>query len=64
MKADPTDHRENDARTILRTAADWLHAHGWRRNERNRWVPAEHEFTMYQAALMQKGFNDAEAFEA
>lgn len=64
MDTTPTDEREHHTRTILRTAADWLHAHGWRRNERNRWVPHEHEFTMYQAALMQKGFDEAEAFEA
>jgi hypothetical protein len=60
----PPTTRERDASNIVRTAADWLRAKGWRRNERNRWQPTEHEFTMYQAALMQKGFDDAEAFEA
>lgn len=56
--------REEQAQGIVRTAADWLRSKGWRRNADNRWQPHEHEFTMYQAALMQKGFDEAEAFEA
>ena len=56
--------RERDAQNIVRTAADWLRSKGWRRRDTGRWVPDQHEFTMYQAALMQKGFDDAEAFEA
>lgn len=61
---EPPTQRERDARNIVRTAADWLRSKGWRRRDNGRWVPHEHEFTMYQAALMQKGFDDAEAFEA
>lgn len=57
MDTTAANRREDDAHTILRTAADWLRAHGWRRNERNRWEPTEHEFSMYQAALIQKGFD-------
>lgn len=63
MNEQATSNREHDARTIVRTAADWLHMKGWRRRDTGRWVPT-HEFTMYQAALMQKGFDEAEAFEA
>lgn len=54
---EPPTQRERDATNIVRTAADWLGSRGWCRLPSRRWLrpPADDEFTMYEAALAEKG---------
>lgn len=54
---EPPTQRERDAANIVRTAADWLGSRGWSRLPSRRWLrpPAEDEFTMYEAAKVEKG---------